>query len=112
MDMEAFEFCMLCAPANAPELDEETADRIQAEHLAYLGSLHAAGHTCATGPFGDRWDESLRGMVIYRTGSLEQARKLAEQDPAVQAGQLEPMMMTWYTRSGTLSAPGRPVVID
>jgi uncharacterized protein YciI len=109
VDMEAFEFCILRTPANAAELDEQTADRIQGEHLAYLRSLHEAGHTCATGPFGDRFDESLRGLVIYRTGSLDKARELAGQDPAVLAGQLEPMFMTWYTGAGTLSKPGTPV---
>jgi uncharacterized protein len=109
VDMEAYEFCILRTPADAAELDEPTADRIQGEHLAYLRSLHEAGHTCATGPFGDRYDESLRGLVIYRTGSLDRARSLAGQDPAVLAGRLEPMLMTWYCSPGTLTKPGRAV---
>lgn len=109
MDMEAYELCILRTPASPAEFDEETEDRLQGQHLAYLRSLHEAGHTCGTGPLGDRPDESLRGLVFYRTGSLERARKLAEQDPAVQAGTLEPMIMTWYTSAGTFSKPGRPV---
>lgn len=109
MDMEAYELCILRLPASPAEYDEETQDRLQGEHLAYLRSLHDAGHTCATGPLGDRPDESLRGLVVYRTGSLDKARELAGQDPAVRAGCLEPMLMTWYTSPGTLSKPGRAV---
>ncbi len=33
------------------------------------------------GPVRDQPDVSLRGLTFYRTGSLEQARQLAEADP-------------------------------
>jgi hypothetical protein len=41
------------------------------------------------GPVLDQLDESLRGLTFYGTCSLDAARRLAEQDPAVVAGRLE-----------------------
>ena len=38
-------------------------------------------------------------------GSLEEARRLAADDPAVKAGRLEPVVMTWYTEKGALAFP-------
>jgi uncharacterized protein YciI len=61
------------------------------------------------GPVLDQPDESFRGLTIYRTGSLEEARALAEQDPAVLAGRLAIEVMTWWCPQGTMSRPGRPV---
>jgi uncharacterized protein len=56
-------------------------------------------------------DPVLRGLAFYRTGSLEQARQLAEADPAVLAGRLTIEIMTWYCPPGTMSHPGRSVTL-
>jgi len=53
----------------------------------------------------------MRGLAFYRTGSLDEARRLAEQDPAVRAGCLVVEAMTWWRRPGTMVRPGRPVVL-
>ena len=63
------------------------------------------------GPVRDQADVSLRGLTFYRTGSLEQARQLAEADPAVRAGRLAVEIMTWYCPPGTMSRPGRAVTL-
>ena len=64
------------------------------------------GYAVVAGPFGDQDDERLRGLVLYRVGSVDEARRLAEADPAVQAGRLEVEVMTWYTEKGALAFPG------
>jgi len=64
------------------------------------------GYAVVAGPFGDQDDERLRGLVLYRVGSVGEARRLAEADPAVQAGRLEVEVMTWYTEKGALAFPG------
>ena len=46
------------------------------------------GLVVTNGPLADQPDESLRGLTFYRTGSLADARRLAEADPAVEAGRL------------------------
>jgi uncharacterized protein YciI len=42
---------------------------------------------------------------VYQDGSLEEARGLAEMDPAVRAGVLEVEAVTWLTPKGTLVFP-------
>jgi uncharacterized protein len=109
VDLEAYELVMLRRPANAPDYDEAELERIQREHLAHHEGLRASGHVVTNGPVTDQADPSLRGLTFYRTGSLEETRKFAEADPAVQAGRLTIDVMTWYCRPGTMTKPGRPV---
>lgn len=111
MELEAFELVILCRPQNARSYDEETLERIQREHLVYHESLRAAGHIVTNGPVLDQPDESLRGLTFYRTGSLEETRRLAEQDPAVQAGRLAVEVMTWWCRPGTMIRPGKSISV-
>jgi uncharacterized protein len=111
MDLEAFELVLLRRPASAPDYPDEDLDRIQREHLGYLAGLRAVGHIVTNGPVVEQPDPSLRGLAFYRTGSLERARELAENDPAVRAGRLSVEIMTWYCAPGTMSKPGRPVTL-
>jgi uncharacterized protein YciI len=107
--LEAYELVLLRRPADAPDYDEETLDCIQAEHLAYLGSLRDAGHVVANGPVLEQPDPSLRGLVLFCVGSLDEARRLAEQDPAVRARRLAVEVMTWWCPAGDLTRRGAPV---
>jgi uncharacterized protein YciI len=107
VDLEAFELVVLRRPAQPASYDDETIARIQREHLAYHASLRESGDVVTNGPVIDQPDESFRGLTFYRTGSLEQARRLAQADPAVQAGRLEIDVMTWYCPPGTMVRPGK-----
>ena len=109
VDLEAFELVLLRRPPDAPDLPDDVLERIQEEHLAYHAGLRAAGHVVTNGPVAEQPDPSLRGLTFYRTGSLDQSRRLAEDDPAVQAGRLAVEIMTWYCPPGTMSRPGRPM---
>ena len=109
MNLEAYELVMLRRPADAPPYDDPALERIQREHLAYHAGLRAAGQVVTNGPLTDQPDESLRGLTFYRTGSLDEARRLAEADPAVKAGRLVVDVMTWCCPAGTMRQPGRPV---
>jgi uncharacterized protein YciI len=111
MDLEAFELVLLRRPASAPDYPDEELERIQREHLAFHAELRAAGQIATNGPVDEQPDPSLRGLTFYRTGSLERARELAEDDPAVRAGRLAVEIMTWYCPPGTMSQPGRPVTL-
>jgi len=86
-------------------------ERIQAEHLAHHARLRESGQVVTNGPVRDQPDVSLRGLTFYRTGSLAQARQLAEADPAVRAGRLAIEIMTWYCPPGTMSKPGLAVTL-
>jgi uncharacterized protein YciI len=111
MELEAFELVLLRRPPHATPYDDETHERIQREHLAYMGSLRDAGQIVTNGPVLDQPDESLRGLVFYRTGSLEEARRFAEGDPAVRAGRLAVEVMTWLCPPGMMIEPGRPFTV-
>ena len=111
MDLEAFELVLLRTPENAPAYDDAELERIQAEHLAHHARLRESGQVVTNGPVVDQPDTSLRGLAFYRTGSLEQARQLAEADPAVRAGRLTVEIMTWYCPPGSMSRPGRAITI-
>jgi len=111
VDLESFELVFLLRHDNPSSYDAETLGRIEREHLAYLDSLRAAGHIVTNGPVLDQPDESLRGLTFFRTGSLDEARRLAEQDPAVLAGRLTVEVMTWLCRPGTMVRPGRSVSV-
>jgi uncharacterized protein YciI len=111
MELEVFELVLLRRPVDAQDYPDEELARIQREHLAYHAKLRESGQVVTNGPVVEQPDPSLRGLAFYRTGSVEQARELAEADPAVRAGRLAVEIMTWYCPPGTMTKPGRPVTV-
>ena len=109
MGLESYELVILRRPPDPPAYDDEALDRIQAEHLAYLDSLHRDGQTVTHGPLQDQPDPTIRGLVVFRVGSVDEARRLAEADPAVRAGRLAVDVTTWLCPAGTMSRSGTPV---
>jgi len=109
VDLEAFELVLLRRPARPTDYPEEELERIQAEHLAYHARLRDCGHVVVNGPVVEQPDPSLRGLTFYRTGSLEESRRLAEDDPAVRAGRLVVEIMTWYCGPGLMVRSGHAV---
>ncbi len=110
MQFETYQLVLLVRPAQRPDIPEAEVEDIQRRHLAHLGQLAAAGKIVIAGPFGDQDDPRLRGLALYRVGSVEEARRLAEADPAVQAGRLEVEVMTWYVEKGYMTFPKAPPV--
>jgi hypothetical protein len=68
MKLEAYEFVILRSAPSRRDLDEQTGDRLQRDHLAFLAAQREAGLAVATGPLREQADQSMRGLVIYRTG--------------------------------------------
>jgi uncharacterized protein len=60
----------------------------------------------------DQPDERLRGLSFFRTGSLEEALRLSEQDPLFLAGRLEYDVMTYWCPAGSITMRGRPFTLD
>jgi uncharacterized protein YciI len=86
-DLDVFTLLVLREGGKASQLDGATVQRLQAEHLRYLFGLQAAGHLLAAGAVSEKPDgESLTGLGFFSTESLDEVRRLAEADPAVQAG--------------------------
>jgi uncharacterized protein len=100
---DEYELVLLWSPRGRVELEPQAAERMQRQHLGHLQAMRAAGHLLVAGPLLDQPDPRLRGICIYRTGSVAAALELASSDPAVRAGQLEVEAMTWRTRPGALA---------
>jgi len=82
-------------PEKTPATEE-----IQKGHMANINRLAEMKKLVAAGPFGD--DGRLRGIFVFRVGSLEEAKALTATDPAVQAGRLAMELHTWMVPEGVL----------
>ncbi len=99
---DEYELVLLWSGPRRSELESADAERLQRQHLGHLEAMRAAGHLLVAGPLMEQPDPRLRGICIYRTGSLARSRELASSDPAVVAGRLEVETMRWLTRPGAL----------
>jgi uncharacterized protein YciI len=97
--LEALIFGFLMRGPNASQAGA-TAAEIQKGHLAYMTKLHGEGKLVAAGPFMD--DSPMRGIVVYRVGTIDEAKALAAEDPAVKAGRLVLDAHPWMTFKGIL----------
>ena len=86
-------------PGDTPELQD-----IQRGHIAHLEQMWRDGHALLAGPFADQTE--LRGIVVVRASSLEAARALEDDDPAVKVGRLAVEAHAW---SPSLERLGRAV---
>jgi len=80
--------------------DEQSAAKIQQEHLAYLGGLYKDGIIVLNGPTGG--EEEIKGFSLYAVATKEEAKKLAEKDPAVKAGRLIVDVKPWWLAKGSV----------
>jgi uncharacterized protein YciI len=82
-------------PEKTPATEE-----IQKGHMANINRLAEMKKLVAAGPFGG--DGRLRGIFVFRVGSLEEAKLLTSTDPAVQAGRLAMEIHPWMVPEGIL----------
>ena len=100
-EFDRYTIVILRRPPDATPYSEEELEDIQRRHVAFNLDLHDRGIKLAAGPFEDQWDEAYRGISIYRT-NLEETRRIAAEDPAVQAGRLVFDAATWLVPKGQL----------
>lgn len=72
----------------------EVAAELQRAHLANIQRLAEDGVLVLAGPFLDNGE--LRGIYVFDVASVDEARKLTESDPAIQAGRLVMELHPWY----------------
>lgn len=79
---------------------KEAAEELQKAHLANINRLAEMKKLIVAGPFGD--NGQLRGIFVFKVGSLEEAKLLTETDPAVKAGRLVLDLHPWQVPEGSL----------
>lgn len=79
---------------------EETADarKIQEGHMANIRKMAAAGKLIVAGPFEDHGE--LRGMFIFNVSPVDEARALADADPAIRTHRLVLELHPWFAAKG------------
>lgn len=92
-------------PAWTPAETEEVK-AIQKGHMENIRRMGATGKLLIAGPFVD--DGDLRGMFIFRVDTLEEAKALADQDPAVKAGRLVLEWHPWFAAKNVTVTAGPP----
>ncbi len=101
---DVFTMVLLRRPPDAPQLSDDALDALQARHLAYRAELRRAGIIVVNGPLDEQSDVSLRGLSIFAY-DLDEARRLTELDPSVQAGRLTYDVFEWWVAAGTIAFP-------
>jgi uncharacterized protein YciI len=86
-------------PKWTPERTPAT-EELQKAHMANINRLADMKKLVVAGPFGS--DGPMRGIFVFKVASLEEAKVLAETDPAVRAGRLAIDMHTWLVPEGVL----------
>ncbi len=91
--MKKYVFAFLKRGPNR-NISKEEAAKLQTAHLQNIGKMAQEGKLVLAGPFFG--NDDLRGIYIFDVASLEEAKKLTETDPAIQAGSLVMELKEWY----------------
>lgn len=72
------------------------------EHVAYMRDLLEQGLMVMGGPFLD----DSGGMMVSRIPTLDEARRVASQDPGVESGLLRVEVRAWLVPMASIPLPG------
>lgn len=86
-------------PKWTPEKTPET-EKLQAAHMANIVAMAGTGKLVIAGPFENAGNYA--GVFVFKVGSLDEAKTLAEGDPAVKAGRLTVDVHPWMVAQGSL----------
>lgn len=88
-------------PAGGPDAVKDTLPA----HLDYQRGLETAGILVLAGPLSDPAGETMvgAGLIIYRAGSMEEAHRLAQEDPMHSSGARAFTIRKWLVNEGSLN---------
>ena len=75
-------------------LDSVAKSKLMEQHMKNMNRLAEAGKLIVAGPY--LGDKQMRGMFVFNVESVAEAKKLAETDPAIQAGIFDIELLPWY----------------
>lgn len=88
-----------------PNAAPEEMQAVLPDHLAYQKHMEADGRLVMAGPLSDEAGTEMSGggLIIYRAGSLAEARALAEADPMHAKGKRVFTLRAWLVNEGSLT---------
>lgn len=92
--MKKYVFCLLKTGSNTTATKEETQKLFEG-HMANINKLAKEGKLIVAGPFMKN-ERNYRGIYIFNTSSIEEAKEFVATDPAVQSNLLEAELTIWY----------------
>lgn len=102
LKMETVYFGFLKRGPNRKEGDGKTPEvqELQKAHIANINRLAETKKLVVAGPFGDNTD--LRGIFVFRVGSLKEAQDLAATDPMIKIDRLRLELHPWKVPIGVI----------
>lgn len=91
-----YQFGFLRTGSGAKPISAEERQRLQAAHMAHIGSMAESGALVAAGPIIR--SPNVRGIFLFKQGAP--ARELAAADPYVKAGELAIDLHHWRAPAG------------
>ncbi|SOE23985.1 Uncharacterized conserved protein YciI, contains a putative active-site phosphohistidine [Spirosomataceae bacterium TFI 002] len=92
--MKSYVLVLLKTGSNSSTDIEERKKSFQG-HMANIGKMVKANQLVIAGPMGKN-DDSIRGIFILNTSTVEEAREILKSDPAISANYLEAVFYPWY----------------
>ena len=93
---------VLCLLKSGPKRNQDSTEyaKLMEGHLAHFNDLAEKGKIAMVGPIDEGSD--LKGIIIFDVASIEEARKLEEQDPMIKAKRQTMELHTWWTEKGAV----------
>jgi uncharacterized protein len=98
--MKNYVFCILKTGSNTTASPEERKKYFEG-HMANINKLAQEGKLVVAGPFMKN-ERNYRGIFIFNSKTVEEAQKLVETDPAVQAKIFDVELTPWYSSAALM----------
>lgn len=102
-EMQKYFFVFLNRTPEPPKMDSAKVMELQMAHLANIEKLFNEGKCRLAGPFLDKGD--MRGILILDVKTVDEAKKLMDEDPFVVNGFLQAEIKPWYGPAGLKVTP-------
>lgn len=93
--MKTYVLCILKTGSNTTATAEERKKYFEG-HMTNINNLANENKLVVAGPFMKN-DKNYRGIFIFNCATIEEAEKLVNSDPAVQAKIFEADLTVWYS---------------
>lgn len=97
-ETDRYFFGFLKNAPNRAQLPKEEMMELQKAHLGHLNAMAIKGALVAAGPLANGGER--RGVIVYKTATLEEALAMANADPMVKRSQLVAELEPWVGPKG------------